>query len=296
LTQNRPSARRLYGLITLMVIFWALSFVIGKYSLRQVPALMIPGLRAAIASLCLLLIYIFQRHEQPRLSRADWPVLFVISLFGVTLNQLLFIVGLNRTSVGHAAVVIALTPIFVLLLAAFAGHETITPRKIVGMLIGLAGVYALQTAHGGSGRAATLAGDSLLLMGALAFSIYTTLSKHVTARYGAITINTYAYLGSAIILAPLTVWQFSLADLSRIDPVSWLGVLYMGLFPSAVCYLIYYYALTYVPASKVAAFSYLQPVLATSLAILLLGEHVTSELIAGGALVLAGVWVTERAA
>ena len=68
----------------------------------------------------------------------------------------------------------------------------------------------------------------------------------------------------------------------------------MAVFPSVVCYSIYYYALTHVPASRVAAFSYLQPLLATIMAILLLGENTTAGLMSGGALVLLGVFIAEK--
>jgi drug/metabolite transporter (DMT)-like permease len=68
----------------------------------------------------------------------------------------------------------------------------------------------------------------------------------------------------------------------------------MAVFPSVVCYSIYYYALTYVPASRVSAFSYLQPLLAILMAIPLLGEQPTRSLMAGGALVLTGVFLAER--
>jgi drug/metabolite transporter (DMT)-like permease len=68
----------------------------------------------------------------------------------------------------------------------------------------------------------------------------------------------------------------------------------MALFPSLVCYLIYYYALKFIAASRVSAFSYLQPLLATVMAVMVLGEEVTGGLAAGGALILSGVFVAER--
>jgi drug/metabolite transporter (DMT)-like permease len=68
----------------------------------------------------------------------------------------------------------------------------------------------------------------------------------------------------------------------------------MAIFPSVICYLIYYYALKQIPASRVAALAYLQPVLATVLGVLLLGEHVTVPLVAGGVVIFAGVYLTER--
>jgi drug/metabolite transporter (DMT)-like permease len=68
----------------------------------------------------------------------------------------------------------------------------------------------------------------------------------------------------------------------------------MAVFPSVVWYLIYYYALTRVPASRVSAFSYLQPPLAAAMGVLFLGEHITTPLVAGGTVIFTGVVLTER--
>lgn len=95
-------------------------------------------------------------------------------------------------------------------------------------------------------------------------------------------------------MLPVIAWQSYGFDFTQVSAVAWTGILYMALFSSVLCYVIYYYALTYVPASRVAAFSYLQPVLATVMAIPLLGEHPTSALLMGGTLVLLGVFLAER--
>jgi drug/metabolite transporter (DMT)-like permease len=107
-------------------------------------------------------------------------------------------------------------------------------------------------------------------------------------------VNTVAYLGGAAAMAPLTLSLAAGFPFGTVTARGWASLLYMALFPSMVCYLIYYYALTHIPASRLSAFSYLQPLLATLLALALLGERISGGLAAGGALVLAGVYLTER--
>lgn len=288
-----PTAR-LYVLIGVMVLSWALSFVVGKLVLREIPPLLIGGARTTLAGLCLAVLYAVRRKTQPRIDREHWGTLASIAICGVALNQLLFIVGLSRTSVGHSAVVIALSPILVLLFASAIGQEQVTARKLAGMVVALAGVATLQFGHSGDARGATFTGDFITLLGACSFAIYSVLSKRIATRYGGITVNALAYTAGALLLAPVTYWQAETTELSSISAGAWLGVIYMAVFPSVVCYLIFYYALTYISASKLAAFSYLQPLLATLIAIPVLGERPTTELAAGGALVLAGVWIAER--
>ena len=96
-------------------------------------------------------------------------------------------------------------------------------------------------------------------------------------------------------MAPFTVWLSWRYGLARASADAWWSVAYMALFSSVLAYLIYNYALTYMPASRASAASYLQPLGATLLAVVLLGESLTTALAIGGMLVLTGVFVTERA-
>jgi len=104
----------------------------------------------------------------------------------------------------------------------------------------------------------------------------------------------YAYVGGAVALSPIIVWNAPRIDFGAVHVTAWLSIAYMAVFSSVVSYLIYNYALARMAASRVSAFSYLQPFLATLMAIPILGEHLTAPLLFGGAMVMTGVWVTER--
>ncbi|MGH9631678.1 MAG: DMT family transporter, partial [Bryobacteraceae bacterium] len=141
---------------------------------------------------------------------------------------------------------------------------------------------------------ATLYGDFIVLLAALTFSLFTVMSKRLRAKFDGLTLNTFAYVGGGLSILPMTLWLLAGFSLRDVSWTVWASILYMGIFPSVVCYLIYYYALGHISASRVSAFSYLQPLVATLLAIPTLGEHPTKSLVAGGALVLLGVFITER--
>jgi drug/metabolite transporter (DMT)-like permease len=185
-------------------------------------------------------------------------------------------------------------PILVLLLAAFLGQERITARKVAGMVIGATGVGVLQLEKR-DGSSATLLGDFFVFMSDVSLAIFTARSKQLMKRDGSLTINSVAYIGGALAMAPFTVWISWRYGLSRASAGAWWSVAYMALFSSVIAYLIYNYALTYIPASRASAASYLQPLGATLLAVMLLGESVTTALTIGGMLVFSGVFVTERA-
>ena len=292
--QKRPSHAKLYSLIGLMILLWSLNFVIAKVALREFPPLLLSGLRTTLAALFILPVYAWKRRtDRDTWTREDVPMLVLLGIFGVALNQVFFVAGLSRTSVGHSALMIGVTPMIVLLIAALAGQERITWKKALGMAVAIGGVAVLNLSPSKS-AGATIGGDILILLSCVTFALFTVLGKGVSKRHSSITVNTFAYSGGAIALFPVTfiyVRSFHLAGLSA---AAWLALVYMAAFPSVLCYLIYYYALTHIPASRVSAFSYIQPLLAMLLAVPLLGEHITSALALGGAFILAGVFLTER--
>jgi len=295
--QGHPSALRLYSLIGLMVIFWAMNFLIGKVALREFPAVLLSGLRVSLAALLILPVYFARKRKTPgggEWTRGELPALLVLGLFGVGLNQLCFVTGLGATSVAHASLIMGITPVIVLVIASVIGQEKLTSKKVTGLAVALIGVFVLNRAPA-KASGVTLAGDALIFGAAATFAIFTVFGKRVTVRHGSITVNTLAYAAGALLLSPLTLWEASRFPFETVSVLGWASLFYMAMFPSLICYLIYYYALTYIPATRISAFSYLQPLIATTLAALILAEPVTSSVVGGGALVLAGVYVTERA-
>jgi len=281
---------RLYALLCAMVTFFSLNYIFARFALREFPPMQLTALRSGVAALILLAIWLARRR--PALSRGDLFALALLGLLGVTANQLLFAFGVPRTSVAHAALLSSLAPIMVLLIAALIRQERITPRKAGGMLMAVGGVAVLQT--GAAGQAVvTVFGDALILLSALAIAVYSVLGKHVMARHDFVTVNAVSFLAGFLSLAPW-LWPPHGFSYAAVSARGWLSLLYMAMFASVLGYLIYCYALTKLPASRVSAFAYLQPPLASLLAVPLLAEPLTGALLGGGALILAGVYVTER--
>ncbi len=292
---SRPSNGRIYTLIALMVFWWSANYIIGKVALREIDSLVLPGLRTSLAALFILPVFIFRIRGgriRKTFSARDVRTLLLLGTIGVGVNQACFVMGLARTSVAHSSLTMGLTPIFALLVAALLGQERLTGGKLGGMALALTGIGLLNASR--SSGTASLAGDLLVMGSALTFALFAVMGKSVTRRFDSVTVNTFAYAGGSATLLPLTVWAGWNFPFHQVSWKAWLSLGYMALFPSLICYLIFYYALIYIPASRMSAFTYFQPLLATLMAIPLLGEHVTLPLAAGGVLVLSGVYLTER--
>ena len=183
-----------------MIAGWAGNYVVGKIALQAFSPVLLFCLRISMAGVLILPVYWWERRHRPEPSWTlrDVTQLVVLGLFGVALNQFLFVVGLSRTSVAHSSIFANMTPILILLLASARGLERLTGWKLLGVTVALAGVVLLRKLDTNSHGEATLAGDFLTFCGALAFSIFTVLAKPQTKRYGGITVNTFAYAGGGV--------------------------------------------------------------------------------------------------
>ena len=288
----------LYALIALMIFGWSGNYVAGKIALREFPPLLLTSWRALFAGALILPAWWWERRRGGgRWTWREAPALLALGLLGVTLNQTLFVFGLSRTSVAHAAIFANLTPITVLLLSAAGGLERFTAGKLGGMAVALGGVALLKTLepHARNAPQASLAGDLLIFAGGLAFALFTVFGKPVTKRHSAITVNTFAYVAGALVMAPVAAWQSARFPMASITPKAWGALLFMALFSSVISYLIYYWALGRMAPSQISKFSYFQPPAATALGVIVLGEQVTWALAVSAAVIFAGVFLTERA-
>jgi drug/metabolite transporter (DMT)-like permease len=180
-------------------------------------------------------------------------------------------------------------------MAGIIGLEPITFPKMGGMAIAMAGVAMLQIFRPTqSAKSPTILGDFLVLLCALALAGMTAFGKKYKPRSGSVAVNAVGYIGGAVLFLPALLFSSRGFDFAKVTPGAWLGVVYMGAISSVTGYLIYYYALERIPASRMAAFQYLQPVFAILMAVVMLGEELTGAAIAAGGVIFAGVYVTEQ--
>ncbi len=284
------------GLMLLTTFFWASNIVAGKVALAGFNVLALAQLRMAAAAILYVLLYVAWRGIPTfRLTRRQSMILGLMALTGITMNQICYIGGLARTSVTHTGLIQAIGPIMVLLLSALLGMEALTSRKILGMAISFVGVALLLIEKPAQGSGANWLGDLILIAADGFFAYYTILMKDVADCYDPLTLNTIVFSLGAILLIPFCASSVAEVHWNRISVHAWWGLVYMVLFGSLVAYLIYAFALEKLSASNVAAFAYLQPVMAALLDIWLLAEKVSLKVVLGGALILCGVYLTEHA-
>lgn len=226
----------------------------------------------------------------------DFWIFVYLGLFGVTVNQMCFTIGLHFTSVSHSAVIVGLSPIYILVLAVLFRLERATGHKVVGMLIALAGVAVLASENGMSVHSASIEGDAITMAGSLGFAMYGVLGKRVAGRYDTLTTTAFTHFAGALIVLPLAIHEgralYAAGHWEQPWRV-WAALLYMAVFSSALAYVFYFWLLRYLEASQLSAFTYLLPVLATILGIVWLGEKGSWTQVLGAVMSLGGVYWIE---
>jgi len=290
---KRPSTLFLASMVALMLMLWSFNYVAGKIALRHMDPISLACFRIELAAVIMMAIY-FSRQQRAKLRLGDaWPFAY-LGLFGVVINQGLFTVGLNYTTSNHSAVIIAIGPVIVLLLARAMKLEALTAAKMAGMAVAFTGVFLLEAEQGSPVHSPYLTGDLITLGGTIGFSIYAVLGKKVAEQYDAVAMNTFNCVAAAIMLLPLTVRQGIHLHWRSVGWAGWAGMIYMAAASSVAAYTIFYWLLRYMSASRIAAVSYLQPIVVILLSVALLGENPTRNLLVGTALVLLGVYLAER--
>lgn len=286
---------RLHLVMLLVTVCWASNIIAGKQALTGFSSLALAQLRvlgtAVVFAICFFATGSVRRLKWPI---RKWPLIVAAALTGVTLNQFFFIGGLARSTVAHTGLIVALGPVMVLAIAVLVRLEVLTTWKIAGMLVSFIGVGILTADKATRGNGKLWAGDLILLAGAAVFAVYTILMKEVADQYDALTLNTLMFVLGATLMVPFCARAVAGTPWAGLRLEAWWGLGFMILGGSAAPYLLFTYALTGLTASRVAAFNYLQPVIASSLGIWVLSEKLTSKVLVGGVLILAGVYLTER--
>jgi len=294
---HRPSALLLTASFAFILLAWAINYPAGKIALQHMDPISLASLRIELAAMIMLAVH-FLRRKRVSFDRRDVWMFAWLAFLGVVINQGFYTAGLKYTTSERSVLIIALGPIMILLFARALKLEAFTAAKIVGMAFAFVGVLLLETERSGVGQSAMI-GDAITLISVVGFAIYSVLGKRVldvsrTAKYDAISFNTFITVVAAAMVLPVAVRQGVVLDWRAVGWEGWGGMVYMAVGSSVLAYTLFYWLLKYVDASRVATINYMQPFVVILLSIAFLGERPTPRLILGGALVLIGVYFVER--
>ncbi len=282
-----------YGALLFVTLIYGANYTIAKY---VVPVYLLPVAfvvcRVSVSSVLFWGIGTLGPRE--RVTRADHWLLFRCALFGTALNQFLFFKGLSLTTPIHASLIMTMTPIAVIVVAAVMGREKLTLQKVGGTFIGFVGVILLLTKGEVSLEAGTFTGDLFILMNGTVYAIYLVLVKPLMARYHHFTVLKWIFLYGTILMLPVGIPDLLSADWSSFPTLTWLSLSYVVIATTFLVYLINVWALRYVDSSVVGIFIYLQPVFATIVALSLGEDTLDLQTVLYALVIMTGVYLVSK--
>ena len=271
---------------TLAIVIWSSSFAGIAYGLKVFSPAELSLLRFLIASTVLAVPVAAGWIKLPPLR--DWPAILMLGFTGITLYQLMLGYAMTRISVGAAAVVIALAPGVTAALAALRLGERISGSTVAGLAVAFGGVVLITV---GAGRELRFEPMTLCgLVAVLATSIYFVWQKPLLARTSTMSFTVASIFAGTLGLIP---FGFHLPMKLALVPHAQLwSAAYLAVGPTIVGYLAWNFALARAPAAKVSSFMYVQPLVASAIAWVCLGQVPTWLTAVGGLLAIGGVVLT----
>ncbi|MCB9898406.1 MAG: DMT family transporter [Planctomycetes bacterium] len=235
------------------------------------------------------------RHRRAALPSArDLAALFGLSILGVTLNQLLFLEGLSRSTAVNAGLLMTVIPVATLALAALFGKERLTLPRVLGIALSVTGVAWLFLHRGAAvGAADTSFGDLLMTTNAVSYSAYLVLAKPLLARLPRLVVIAWVFAFGAL-TAPWFALDVDWAPAST-SATQWAAVVGVVLLPTILAYLGNIVVLARTHASTTAAYVVLQPFVAAGLGMAVLGERPEPALAVTAVCVIGGLWLVSIA-
>ena len=278
--------------VSVTLVLWASAFV----AIRHLGQDFTPGSlslgRLLVGAVALGIVAAPKLRGMPRPTGREWAAIVAIGVlwfgvYNVALNQ-----GEHHVDAGTASMLLQVSPIIIAALATVFLSEKFTTYLAVGLALAFAGVALIGTADSGDGGGRDLVGVVLCLVAAAVYSISVILQKPLVARLSAVIVTWLACTVGAVVCLP---FAGQLVDDVRDAPTSSiLWVVYLGVFPTAIAFTTYAYALRHMSASSLGVTTYLVPPITIVMGLVFLSEAPPTIAYAGGVLALLGVAVARR--
>jgi drug/metabolite transporter (DMT)-like permease len=226
-------------------------------------------------------------HGVDRLAVGALGVLFFAVFF------FMYNIAMSLTSAARGSLALSVLPLTTMLAAALLGREELTRRKTSGVLIAIAGVALALSAGLGDAPAGAWRGDLIMAGATICMALYNVWSRPLMARSSMLGFLA-AGMGSGAAASVLLAWASGgLAATRGFAPAQWIAVLCLGVFGGAAAFYLWVYALERTTPTRVANTMTVNPIAASLLAAVLIGEPLGAHLAFGVAAVGAGIWLAS---
>ncbi|HQW83488.1 MAG TPA: DMT family transporter [Ferruginibacter sp.] len=250
--------------------------------------------RVAVSLALFWILFLF-KPGNVKIEKKDWLRLILCAITGIAINQLFFLKGLSLTYPIHAALLLLITPILIVFIAAWILKERIGLFKILGLALGIAGALVLILAKEVAGNADNIFfGDVLIIINAVSYTIYFVMVKPLMIKYDPVIILRWVFTAGFLLVLPFGWTEFieiPWVQYNSIDIISMILIVFTGTF---LAYLFNLYGIKSLGASVAGFYIYTQPVFAALIAMLFLHEQLTTNKILAALLIFSGVYLSNK--
>jgi drug/metabolite transporter (DMT)-like permease len=294
--ENRKQVLITYIKLFAAIAIWGGSFIATKIAVREVSPVTVVWLRFLIG-IVILGVIARARDELAIPTKKDGLDLVMLGFLGITLHQWLQSTGLVTSEASTTAWLVSTTPIFMALLGWLFFKEKITLLIASGILLASIGVLFVITKgnflsiFGGNFGAP---GDILIILSAPNWALFSVLSKPLLHRLSPLKVTFYTLFFGWLLTSVQFLAVRGWSEFSQLSWSGWASIGFLGVFCSALAYIFYNEGVKHFSSSQVGVFLYLEPVVATLVAVFVLSERFTWASLAGAGFIVLGVWVVNR--
>jgi drug/metabolite transporter (DMT)-like permease len=271
-----------------VVVIWAFNFIAMRLVLAEVPLLVTGALRFLLAGI-LLLAVLKVVEGSIAVPRELWGQLFFLGLLGNSLYQVLFMVALQRTTVGNTAILLATSPLQTALLGAALGVEKPSGRLITALVLALAGAGLVLSDRGFSLDLETFLGDLAALGAAFCWASFTLGVRKLPGELSPLRVTALTTIAGAPVLLLVSAPQFLSLEWTAVTWKAWSALGYSVTLSIGLAYLLWNASVAAVGVNRTAIFNCLTPLVAMLMAWPILHEVPGTTQWAGGTLIVAAV-------
>ena len=277
-------------------VIYALNYSIAKDLMPvYIKPLGLVMLRISGALLLFWVLSLFSKKES--LEKGDLKKMMLLALFGVAINQAFFIYGLSLTKPINSAIIMVSNPIAVMLFTIFVFKERFTIYKITGLAFGVIGALTLLLfkAQGSfSIGSETITGDLMTLVNSLSWAVFVVMAKPYMQKYQTVTVMKWIFLFGFFYMCPFGIPDLLDVQWSVLPSQTIFAMAFVVVATTFLAYLLNTYALKALSSSVVSMYIYLQPFLATVIAIALCKDELSPLKIISATLIISGVYLASR--
>jgi drug/metabolite transporter (DMT)-like permease len=241
-----------------------------------------------------LLFWVLSLFSPEKVEKQDLKKFFLLAAFGVAINQGFFIYGLSITEPINSAIIMISNPIAVILFTLIFFKERITIFKVGGLALGVTGALMLLLFDKGFNFGSkTLKGDLFTLVNSLSWAVFIVMAKPYMQKYKTVTVMKWIFLIGFFYFAPFGLYDIGNTHWELFTPNLWMALAFVIVATTFLAYLLNTYALKALSSTVVATYIYIQPFLASALAVLLQKDELYAKKIYAGILIIIGVWLVS---